>query len=300
MLNLLFIETVDAWSLQVTLVNFLIGIGALCALRYVHGLLSGVNTRDELSKKDNFAFGIVLAGSSFSLALILSSAVSGDEADHLLNEGINILVYAAIGIVLLKVGGIINDNIIFHRFSIKEQIDKQNIAAGIVQAANVVALGIIIQSAIRWVSYDDWRGLLPVVIIFFCGQVLLLLVTRLRGAIYSRRNDGAILQHAFEGGNVALAVRYMGHLLGASLAISTTSGMSMHVEELLMQSIVSWMLIAIIMVLLLSILSAIARVIVLQGIDVVEEVDRQHNIGVAAIEASLFVAVGLMLNGVLL
>jgi uncharacterized membrane protein YjfL (UPF0719 family) len=195
---------------------------------------------------------------------------------------------------------LINDYIIFHKFSIKDQIGKQNMAAGIVQAANVVALGIIIQSAIRWVGYEDWRGLFPVVLIFLCGQGLLLLVTRMRSAIYSRRNDGAPLQNAFEDGNIALAVRYMGHLVGASIAISTAGGFSIHVEELLMQSVVSWLLIAIVMVLLLSAISAMARVIILHNIDVVEEVDRQQNIGVAAIEASLFVAIGLILNSALI
>jgi len=44
---------------------------------------------------------------------------------------------------------------------------------------------------------------------------------------------------------------------------------------------------------LLSFIAIIARKIVLFGVDVVEEVDNQNNVGVAAIEAAIAIAVGL-------
>jgi hypothetical protein len=37
----------------------------------------------------------------------------------------------------------------------------------------------------------------------------------------------------------------------------------------------------------------IARRVILFGVDVVEEVDRQENIGVATIEAAIYISVGL-------
>ena len=50
---------------------------------------------------------------------------------------------------------------------------------------------------------------------------------------------------------------------------------------------------------MLSALSIIAQRVVLLGIDVVEEVDNQRNIGVAAIEAAIFIGFGLIITGVL-
>ena len=43
----------------------------------------------------------------------------------------------------------------------------------------------------------------------------------------------------------------------------------------------------------LSLIASLARKIVLLGVDVVEEVDNQNNVGVAAIEAAIAIAVGL-------
>ena len=45
---------------------------------------------------------------------------------------------------------------------------------------------------------------------------------------------------------------------------------------------------------LASLLTIAARSVVLMGVNVVEEVDKQDNIGVAAIEAAIAIAIGLL------
>ena len=48
----------------------------------------------------------------------------------------------------------------------------------------------------------------------------------------------------------------------------------------------------------LLLLSMLAQRAVLRGIDVVEEVDNQRNVGVAAIEAAVFLGIGLVIRAV--
>jgi len=287
------------WVIGVLFVDLLIAIGAICALRYLQGLLAGVDTTTELASRDNYAFGISVAGGTLALALVLAGAVSGEASSGLLSEAWNVLIYAVVGIVLLKVGTIINDTVIFHHFSLKQQVHEQNIAAGIVQAANFIALGLIINSAANWVESDSWLGVFSVILVFFVAQIVLLAVTHLRGQIYEKRHNGELLQRALEKGNSALAIRYMGHLLGAAFAVKAASGLVAYKTVAFVALIFNWLFIALFITAVISGLAAVARHVVLRDIDVIEEVDNQKNIGVACIEAALFVAVGLIVSALL-
>jgi uncharacterized membrane protein YjfL (UPF0719 family) len=298
-MNIVLTNTLSVWLIEILAINLIIAIAGICLLRYLQGVLSGVNTTQELSKKDNFAFGISLAGSAIALSLIMSAAVSGEGAEDLAVEALNIVVYAAVGIVLLKIGTLINDYIIFHQFSIKEQISNENMAAGLVQAANFLALGLIIKSAINWGDAEDFSGLFLVVLIFLCSQVLLVVVTAIRSAIYRNRHNGEQLHVALELGHVALAIRYAGHILGSALAITAASAFVEHSDYWYWESIGAWFLVALALTIVLSILSGAARRVILSKIDVVEEVDRQRNNGVAFIEAAIFVSIGLILTALM-
>ena len=296
------LDSLTLWMWGIIALDLAIAVAAICVLRYAAGLLFGVDTKDELAEKDNFAFGIALAGGMAAVALILAGVVSGEAGVAWSEELRTVVTYAVVGLVLLKIGILINDAIIFHRFSIRQALGEKNIAAGTVQAANLLALGVLINGAIGWAEGAGWQTLLSVAIVFFLSQLVLLGVTRLRSAIYARRHEGARLQLAIEGGNTALAIRYAGHLLGTALAASSASGMVGYLPGNALELVVlygSWLAWAVVLAAVLSALSIIAQRVVLLGIDVVEEVDSQQNIGVAAIEAAIFVGFGLIITGVL-
>jgi len=291
------LNTISLWHISIICIDLIIAIIAISSIRHLQGLLAGVNTTEELAKKDNFAFGISIAGGSLAVSLILLAAVSGDASVSLLEEAGNVAMYALAGIVFLKVGSIINDAIIFHNISLKEKIAEKNISAGVVQAANLVALGIIIYSAMNWETSGGFSGLIPVAIIFLLSQVILLIVTRLRGAIYKKRHDGKKLQDALSEDNVALAIRYAGHILGTALALSAASGLVVFLPENIARSVLSWFAVAVVITILLSPIATLVRIVVLAGIDVVNEIDNQHNVGVAFIEAAIYIAVGFIFMG---
>ncbi len=293
------LNTISLWHISIIGIDLIIAIIAISSIRHLQGLLAGINTTDELSKKDNFAFGISIAGGALAVSLILFAAVSGDASVSLLHEAGNVAVYALAGIIFLKVGTIINDAIIFNKLSLKAKIADKNISAGIVQAANMVALGIIIHSAMNWESTGGYSGLIPVALVFIASQIILLIVTRLRGAIYQKRHSGKQLQEALSDGNVALAIRYAGHILGTALALSAASGMVVFLPQDIASSMISWFAVAVVITILLSPIATIARMVVLSGINIVDEIDNQQNVGVAYIEAAIYIAVGFIFKGLL-
>ena len=296
------LDSLTWWMWGIIALDLVVAGAAICVMRYGAGLLFGVDTKDELAEKDNFAFGIALAGGMAAVAVILAGVVSGEASVEWSRELGTVVLYAVVGLALLKIGILINDAIIFHRFSIRAALGDKNVAAGTVQAANLLALAVLINGAIGWAEGVGWQSLLSVAIVFFLSQIVLLGVTRLRSAIYARRHDGAGLQLAIEGGNAALAVRYAGHLLGTALAASSASAMVGYLPGKAVELVIlyaTWLAWAVVLAVVLSALSIIAQRVVLLGIDTVEEVDNQHNIGVAAIEAAIFIGFGLIIAGVL-
>ena len=295
------VDTLSLWIWGIVALDLAIAVAAICALRYGAGVLFGVDSRDELAEKDNLAFGVALAGGALAVALILAAAAAGDPAVTFATEAGVVAAYAVLGLALLKVGILVNDWVVFHKFSLKAAIGSQNTAAGTVQAANLVALGVLINGAINWAEGDLLQGLISVVVMFFLAQFVVLGVTRTRAIIYARRHDGERWQAAIEGGNTALGIRYAGHLIGTALASSSAGGMVAFVAGAdggAVVAYVAWFVWAVVLAAALLMLSMLAQKVILGGVDVVAEVDEQRNVGVAAIEAAVFVGIGLVIRAV--
>ena len=291
-------ESFDLWMWGIIAIDLAVAVFAIMALRYGAGLLFGVDSTKELAEKDNLAFGLTLAGGTISIAIILAAASSGDAKASWLDELGTVSAYVLMGGVLLKIGTVINDLVVFHRFSVRLSITQKNVAAGTVQAANFIALGLLIKGAIDWVDGPLTQALISVAIVFFLAQIVVIGVTRLRSYIYARRHDGARLQDALSNGNTALAVRSAGHLLGTALSASAAGGMVQYLIGFHINAYVSWIAWAVVLAAILSLLSIMAQRIILLGIDVIREVDEEKNIGVAAIEAAIFVGFGLIIQAV--
>ena len=74
------LDSLTWWMWGIIALDLAVAVAAICVLRYGAGLLFGVDTKDELAEKDNFAFGIALAGGMAAVALILAGAGSGEAA----------------------------------------------------------------------------------------------------------------------------------------------------------------------------------------------------------------------------
>lgn len=293
-------DNLTVWYIGIFVIDIAIAVAALIGLRYAMALFTGVHVKDELDKKDNFAFGTVIAGAVFALALVLSAAITGDAAGSFQHEVINVLLYSVIGIVLLKIGLLVQESVILRRFSVREQLQGSNMAVAIVIAANLIAVGLIIRSAMSWVEADDYTGLPAVGVVFVASQIILLLVTLLRSKVYASRHSGASWQDAIKNGNAALALRYAGQIIATALTLTATGGLINYLPNQLHQVAIAWLGLGIVALLTLWLLYRITLPVILTGINIVEEVDDQQNMGIAWIEASIFMAMAVLLNAFLL
>ena len=289
------INFVEIWAWQITVLDFVISVALVVGLRKFTGLVSNLSTTEELAERDNFAFGISLAGAIFALSLMLTGVLSGDVATSLLNEAMLLIGYGVLGVLLIKVGRFVLDRWVLRGVAIQQEIKNANVPVALIDVANVVATGIILRAVLGWVEGDLWLSIVALLMAFVVTQLLLSLVSYSRVVIFSKRNKGKDWQEEITNGNSALALRYMGHIIGVSLAVTAASGLVVYNEQNILYSLMLWTVAAVDLVVVATLFSFIARKFILNGIDVVEEVDTQRNIGVATIEAVIFLSIGLLL-----
>ncbi len=287
------LDSVDVYAYSILLIDLSIAVVMISGLRFLTGLVANVDSAEELASRDNAAFGIAMAAGTVSLALMLTGAVSGELGATYLEEIVSVGSYGLLGLLLIKVGRLIQDKVLLRGIAIQSQIKSGNIAAALVDAANTLAIGLILRAVMLWVESETLSGLLVVLAAFVITQLLLALVTRYRIQVFARRNNGASLQQAFAEGHVALSIRFMGHLIGVALALTAASGVVAYSEQTLLIALMTWAGVTLLFTMLVSLLAVIARNVILAGVDVAEEVDKQHNLGVAAIEAAIYISIGL-------
>ncbi len=276
-------------------IDISIAIVLLGAMRFISGLSAKVNSTEELAQKDNFAFGISVAGSIAALGIVLTGAISGENAPSYTMEAIGMFAYGTLGLILIKVGRVIHDKLSLQHLDKTEEILKQNLTIGIVDAAGAIATAIIIRAVLLWVHGLDVDTFIAIIAGFIISQAILLLVTRLKERQYAKNNQGNCLQEAFAQGQTAIAIRYAGQLISTALAVTAASHFITYSPETLLNNLVAWFAFAVVMTLLVAVLTAIAKRIVLWGINLVEEVDQQQNIGVACVEMATSISIALIL-----
>lgn len=276
-----------------------IAIVLLGAMRFISGITAKVNSTDELAKEDNFAFGISLAGSVTALGIVLTGAITGENAESYLMEAVGMFTYGILGLVLIKLGRVIHDRVALNKLNKAEQIKAKNISVGLVDAASTIATAIVIRAVLLWVHGIDISTFTAIICGFIVSQAMLVLVTRIREYQYAKNNQNDSLQEAFENGQVALAIRYSGQVISTALAVTAASYFLSYSPDTLWFNIFAWLVFSIVMTLLVSILTAIAKRIILWGINLVEEVDHQSNIGVASVEMAISISIALILTALM-
>jgi uncharacterized membrane protein YjfL (UPF0719 family) len=281
----------------VIVINTALVLAALILFRFGMSIMLGVHAKDELDKKDNFAFGLAVGGGILALMLIMSGAISGDAHASLQQETLSVLVYGIVGIVLLKLGFLIQDKLLIRGISLANEVKAGNISAGIVIASNLIAIGLIIRGSITWSEDSGLQSIIPVLIVYGVSQVALTAVTLLRSVIYAKRNGGAKWHDAIQNNNKAIAIRFAGQLLATALAITSVASLVAYSTLFLFETAVAWLGYSFLLMLIIWIVYRAITPIILTNINLVEEVDKQENLGIAFIEAAIFIGVAIALMG---
>ena len=280
-------------------IDLAIAIALLCAMRFAAGLWAGVDTTQELSQKDNFAFGISLAGSLLALGIVLTGAITGETGRTIAEEAIGMSLYGIIGLLLIKAGRYVHDKWALPDLDKPAEIEKGNISVAIVDAAAVIATALIIRATLLWAEGLDINTLVAILSAFGISQALLTIITRLRENAYSRANQGAEFQEALVQGQLALAIRHSGFLIGTGLALTAASYFLIYEPTAYITNLLGWLLYGLVMVTLLYLLLPLVKKLVLARINLTQEVDQQHNIGVASIEMVLSIAIALVMTALM-
>jgi hypothetical protein len=280
-------------------IDISIAIILLGAMRFLSGISAKVNSTEELAKQDNFAFGISVAGSVLALGIVLTGAITGEAASSYSMEAIGMLAYGGYGLILIKIGRVIHDKVALQKLDKTALIIEQNLTIGIIDAAGAIATAIIIRAVLLWVDGLDVSTFIAITSGFIVAQTVLVIVTRLREKQYARNNQNDCLQEALSKGQLALAIRYSGQVISTALAVTAASNFLIYSPETLVANLIGWLVFGVVMTLLVAILTELAKRIVLWGINLVEEVDQQHNIGVASIEMTTSISIALIMTALM-
>lgn len=291
----------DPYYYVALVVDFVILFALLVLVRQIFGRAAGgVNTTHELSEKDNHAFGISLAGATVALSIVFAGVASGDVATTLMVEAAFVLGYGILGIVFLLCTRLIFDKISFPKTNLKLLIAEGNVAAGILDAGNMIASATVIFGVFAW-SGGDWLTSIGLVIgMFLITQLLLVIASRYRVGLFAKRNEGKAFCDAIEENNSALAIRFAGFQIGIALAISVSGMFAIFSEDVsTLISVGVWVIVAVILLIGATFLTAVIEKVVLYGIPVAREVDQEQNYGVATVEAGAYIGLGLLLISLL-
>ena len=126
---------------------------------------------EELIRDHNQGTGVVSAGISVASGFIIFGAVSGEGGSIW-----TVLVFWALGQVLLILAGLVYE--LITPYNIHEEIEKDNVAAGVSFAGALVSIGVIIGLAGEG-DFTAWSIDLPVYIGFAVLGLILLPIIRL-------------------------------------------------------------------------------------------------------------------------
>lgn len=296
-------ELITSLDLSASLLGYLaidmaVAILLLGFIRYGMGVIGKVDTADELATKDNFAFGISMAGGVAAMGIALSGAITGELAGSHKIEFIGMLSYGLAGLILIKAGRYIHDKFALPDFDKQELILNRNIAVSIVDAASVIATAIVVRAAIIWVDGLNVDTFIALTAAWIVSQVMLVIITRLFEWKYAK-NNGISFQTALVNDHTALGLRYSGYLISTAMSVTAASYFIVFDVDILWFGLGQWVVISVILMVVLTVLTAIAKYLVLWGINRRKEIEEQQNIGIATIEFAISFSIALLLMGLM-
>ncbi|WP_445946029.1 DUF350 domain-containing protein [Shewanella sp.] len=285
--------------MSILAIDLTIAVVLLTLMRYLQGWSVKVNSSAELAERDNFAFGISTAGAIAALGIVLTGAITGEAAASYVTEAIGMTSYGLFGLILIKLGRFLHDKIALNEFDKNAEILKGNVSVAVVDASVAIATAIIIRSVLMWAEDITLDTFIAIFSAFIVSQFILVLLTRMSENRYAKRNQDASMQQAFVGGQTALAIRHSGYLIAMALSFNAASHFIIYDPTAYLANIIGWTVFSLIMLIALSLLITLVKALVLARINLAQEVEQQHNIGIAAVEMAISIAIALILTALM-
>lgn len=274
-------------------------LGLLIVMKWLTGAFRESSVIDELGVKDNFAFGISIAGGMLSLCIVMS-AVAGKHVGMGYEEAaVGMLTFGLVGIALVKFGRFAHDKLVLNRVDTSAMIAERSVSVALVDAASLVASAIVLRNIMLWVDGGDANAIIAIVTGFAVVLTMLLVMTRILEFRYARDNQNNSFQSALKGGQIALAVEHAGNLLGTAMIVSSAKSLLVYEPSGYVSNVTGWLVVSVGLTLALHVLVMLNKKAFLFGMNFRQEVDQQHNIGVAALSFTLSIGNAIIINAVL-
>ena len=280
-------------------IDLSIALLLLVVMKWVTGMTQKNSVTEELGVKDNFAFGISVAGGMLSLCIVLSSVVGRHIGQGYSNAAIGMLTFGVVGIMLVKFGRFAHDKLVLNRIDTPMMISERSVSIALVDAASLVASAIIIRNIMVWVNGSDMNAIIAIVTGFSVVLVMLLIMTRIFEIRYAQGNQNDSFQGALRKGQLALAIEHSGNLLGTAMIVSAAKNLLVYEPSGYVSNITGWLVVSTALAIVLHLLVYINKKVVLFGMNFRVEVDQQHNVGVASLGFTLSIGTAMIINGVL-
>ena len=276
-----------------------IALALLMVMKWLTGAFRKTSVTDELGVKDNFAFGISIAGGMLSLCIVLSSVVGRHVGMGYKDAAVAMLTFGLVGIILVKFGRYAHDKLVLNKVDTPEMIAERSVSVALVDAASLVASAIVLRNIMLWVDGSDMNAIIAIVTGFAVVLTMLLVMTRILEYRYARDNQNDSFQGALEGGQIALAVEHAGNLLGTAMIVSAAKNLLVYEPSGYVSNVTGWLIVSVGLTIALHLLVLVNKKIILYGMNFRQEVDQQHNIGVAALGFTLSIGNAMIINAVL-
>ncbi len=244
--------------------------------------------KEQLVKRDNFAVAIAVVGYYLGLVFALGGVLEGPST-YWVDDVFDILFYGLAAIFLLNFSSFVNDKIILYKFdNVKEIIDDRNAGTGVVEAANHIAVGLIIYGAVSGEGGD----LMTAAAFWIIGQAVLVVASFVYNAI-----TPFDVHDEIEKDNVAVGVAFAGMLI----AIGNVIRIGMAGDFISWQvNLVQFGGFVLFGLILMPVLRLLADMLLLPGESLTKELVQQDtpNIGAGAIEAFAYIAASMLLGWV--
>lgn len=278
---------IDTAALTLAFAHVVLGLVVLVVAKLLKGVLSPYKTDEELTAKDNPAFGLAVSGYYIAvIALYIGAArpapVDMGTAVALQVLGLN-FVWAVAGIVALAVSRTIMDAALVSGARCSDEVRARNVSAGAVECCVYIASGLVLAGAL----HEPGGSALTVLVFFILSQLALLLFGRLY-----QMWAGYGISREICSGNLAAGTAFGLTLVALSLLmLKATSG-----EFLDWATNLSFFAFdAVVGFILLMILRWLTDLALMPNAKIAEEIVRDRNVNAGLLEGAVALSVGALI-----
>jgi len=197
---------------------FSVIVGFILLSRIVFDKTTSFSFDDELTERDNPAFGIAFAGYMIGLVIALGGTTYGVGGDSVGESFLSLGVYGLLSVVLLRLSVWVNDKSILYKFSIQKEITTdRNCGTAFVVAGSSIATGLIIAGALTGDSLSWGHGIVDLLVYWAIGQVMLVL----GGFVFQKITSYDVHDVIENDDNLAAGLSFGGFLVGCGIIMKT-------------------------------------------------------------------------------